>query len=155
MAIKDIINRIKTDKAKLGITLNAPASFSDIVKFEEILHITLPDDIKTFYSFSNGFESDEDMFRIIPLEEIVDNMKERDTYTESNGDFHIAEYMIYCDMWTLHVDSNDSNQYNIYNKTVNTIVLTNSFSEFLTVFMNYGVFEGLYTWRENLENKTK
>ncbi|MBO9203107.1 MULTISPECIES: SMI1/KNR4 family protein [Niastella] len=155
MTIKDIINRIKTDKTRLGITLYAPASSSDIVKFEEILHITLPDDIKTFYSFSNGFESDEDMFRIIPLEEIVDNIKDRNSFTESNGDFHIAEYMIYCDTWTLHVDSNDSSQYKIYNKTLNTIVLTNSFSEFLNVFLNKGVFDGLYSWRENLANKTK
>jgi hypothetical protein len=153
--IEDIINRIKTDKGKLGITLYAPASSSDLIKFQEIRHVTLPDDIKTFYSFSNGFESAEDMFRIIPLDEIIDNMKDRDTYTERNGDFHIAEYMIYCDMWTLYVNSHGSNQYKIYHKTENTIVLTNSFSEFLTVFLDNGVFDGLYSWRENLENETK
>jgi hypothetical protein len=155
LTIEDIINRIKTHREKLGITLYAPASSSDLIKFQEIRHVTLPDDIKTFYSFSNGFESNEDMFRIIPLEEIVDNMKDRDAFTESNGDFHIAEYMIYCDMWTLHIDSNDSNHYKIYNKTVNTIELTNSFSEFVNVFLNKGVFDGLYSWRENLENKAK
>ena len=149
----EIFNRIKADKIKLGITLFAPASLSDISKFEKARNTKLPDDIKTFYSLTNGFESDEDLFRIIPLQEIVENMKDRDTYTENKGDFHIAEYLIYSDMWTLRVNASNPNQYEIYNKAESVVVLTNLFSEFLTVFLDKGVFEGLYSWRKNIVNR--
>src|SRR5689334_2121134 len=90
--IRDIIERIKTDKTKLGIKLYAPASLTDISNFESIKRLKLPDDVANFYSFSNGFDSAEDMFRIIPLNEIIDNIKDRDTYTVEPQDFHIAEY---------------------------------------------------------------
>lgn len=149
----EIFNRIKADKIKLGITLFAPASLSDISKFEKARNTKIPDDISAFYSFTNGFESEEDLFRIIPLEEIIDNMKDRDTYVENEGDFHIAEYMIYSDMWTLSVNPSNPNQYKIYNKADNVVVLTNSFPEFLTVFLDKGVFEGLYAWRSSIINQ--
>lgn len=155
MTITDIIGKIRADKTKLGITLYAPASLSEIANFEKIRGVTLPDEITAFYNFSNGFESAEDMFRIIPLEEIISNMKDRDSYTEEPGDFHIAEYMIYCDMWTLHINLDDRNQYKIYNKTESTITLTNSFSDFLNVFLNGGVYDGLHSWRETIEKHSK
>lgn len=151
----DIIERIKVDKNKLGITLFAPASLTEILNFEKIRGIKLPDDLIKFYSFSNGLESAEDMFRIIPLDEMIDNMKDRDTYTVEQNDFHFAEYMIYCDMWTININSADRNDYRIYNKADNVISLTNSFSEFLDTFLNGGVFDGLYTWRENVERLAK
>lgn len=154
-AITDIIERIKTEKAKSGITLYAPASLSDISRFEKVIGIRLPDEMVAFYCFSNGFETAEDMFRIIPLEEIIDNMKDRDSYIENLGDFHIAEYMIYCDMWTLHINPHDRNQYKIYNKANNTITLTQSFPDFLNVLLNGGVFDGLYSWREAIEKQIK
>ena len=153
--IREIIERIKADKVNLGITLFAPSSLSDITKFEKVRAVKLPDDLITFYSFSNGLESAEDMFRIIPLEEIIDNLKDRDTYTEQQGDFHFAEYMIYCDMWTLHIDSTDHNNYKIYNIADNTITLTNSFSDFMKIFLDGGVFDGLYSWRQAIETQKK
>jgi len=70
-SIHDIIQIIDENKVQLGITLYEPACDYNIENFEEELHIKLPDDIKTFYRFCNGFESEEDMFRIIPLEEIL------------------------------------------------------------------------------------
>lgn len=109
----------------------------------------------TFYKFSNGFESAKDMFRIIPLEEIIHNIKGRNSHTENLKDFHIAEYMTYCDMWTLHVNPDDRNQYKIYNQANNTITLTQSFSDFLNVFLNDGVFDGLYFWRKTIEKQIK
>jgi len=75
VTIEDCIQRIKTDKHELGITLFEPASPTEIADFENIMNIKFPADFVEFYSFANGFESDEDMFRIIPLEEIIDDQK--------------------------------------------------------------------------------
>jgi hypothetical protein len=153
--ITDIIERIKTEQKALGITLFAPASPAEIRGFENIMGVKLPEDLVKFYNFSNGFESEEDLFRIIPLDEIIDNLKDGDTYTVWPNDFHIAEYMIYSDMWTININAANSEDYKIYNKAKNVITLTNSFPEFLDIFLNDGVFEGLYNWREKIEGLGK
>ncbi len=155
LTIADVIERIKVDKDKLGITLFMPASLTEILNFEKIRKVRLPDDFVEFYSFSNGFESAEDIFRIIPLDEMIDNLKDRDTYIVEQNDFHFAEYMIYSDMWTININPADKNDYRVYNNADSVITLTNSFSEFLDTFLNGGVFDGLYTWRENVERQTK
>ncbi|MEP5338291.1 MAG: SMI1/KNR4 family protein [Algibacter sp.] len=149
--IEEIIEFIKVNKNELKISLYKGASELEIFDFEEI-EMKLPDDIKKFYSFTNGFESAEDLFRIIPLDEIIE--KGNDDYLISNTSFHIAEYMTYCDMWSVNVDSTNNNEYEIYNKADDIVKLTNSFVEFLEVFLNGGVFEneGLYDWRKNINN---
>jgi len=151
-AITDIIARIKADKEELGITLYAPASLTEISDFENVMRVKLPDDLVKFYRFSNGFESEEDMFRIIPLDEIIDNIDQPDTYAVELSDFHFAEYLIYSDMWTININPVDRNDYHIYNKVENLITLTNSFAEFLNAFLTGGVFDGLHTWRKILKD---
>jgi hypothetical protein len=153
--ITDILARIKAEKEELGITLYAPASSTEISDFENIMGIKLPDDLVKLYSFSNGFESEEDMFRIIPLDEIIDNIEQPDTYAVEQNDFHFAEYLIYSDMWTININPVDRNDYHIYNKVENVITLTNSFTEFLETFLTGGVFNGLYTWRKKIERLPK
>ncbi|MGB8191157.1 MAG: SMI1/KNR4 family protein [Chitinophagaceae bacterium] len=150
LTITDIITKIQHNKTEFGITLYDKASSKDITDFEEVIGVKLPDDIKTFYSFCNGFESAEDSFRIIPLDEIIYNSG-RDNHVVNKKDFYIAEYMVYCDMWTLSVNPQNSNGYTIYNMVENAVVLTDSFAAFLDVFLNGGVFEGLYDWRERIE----
>ncbi|WP_028981091.1 SMI1/KNR4 family protein [Sporocytophaga myxococcoides] len=147
--IEHIILRIERDKKTLGITLYNKATLEEIVSFERVMNIKLPDDIKTFYKYCNGFESEEDMFRIIPLDEIIDRREDVDSYLINPKDFHIAEYMIYCDMWTLTVDEINNNKYSIYNNAETAVDLTNNFSEFMDRFLNGGVFDGLYDWRKN------
>jgi hypothetical protein len=71
--IADIITKIENNKDRLGITLYPKATTSDISAFENNKSLRLPGDLREFYSFSNGFESSEDMFRIIPLNEIIEN----------------------------------------------------------------------------------
>lgn len=154
-SITDIIGRIKAEKEDLGITLYAPASPTEILDFENSMGIKLPDDLVKFYRFSNGFESEEDMFRIIPLEEIIDNIAQPDTYAVEQNDFHFAEFLIYSDMWTININPVNRNDYHIYNKVENVITLTNSFPEFLEAFLTGGVFDGLYNWRENIKRLTK
>jgi hypothetical protein len=148
--IADLIEVIRVNKIELGITLYRPASLADILHFEERMGIELPADIKRFYLFADGFESEEDMFRIIPLAEIIDNEKDRNNQTAWAKDFHIAEYLVYCDMWTLHIHPDNPNDYLIYTGDPVT-KLTNSFSDFLNVFLEGGVFAGLYAWKEYIE----
>ena len=155
-SITDIITRIQKDQLKLGITLYDKASLDDIARFEQLMNVSLPDDFKTFYYFSNGFESDEDMFRLLPLDDMIENKSNgRDTFLADKRDFHIAEYMIYSDLWTMSINKQASTEYSIYNMTENVITLTHSFAEFLDVFLTGGVFKGLYDWREQIEVKTK
>jgi len=144
ITISDIISRIQTDSEKLGIIVYDPASSLEIDRFEFLHDLKLPNDFKVFYKFCNGFESAEYLFRIIPLEEMLQN------YLNSSGENSIAEYLVYSDMWLLQVNTDDSEDYTIYmemNKEV--VVLTKSFPEFLDKFLTNGVFSsgGLYDWR--------
>ncbi|TRX34090.1 SMI1/KNR4 family protein [Flavobacterium restrictum] len=143
-SINDVINFIDKNKAKLGFELNAKATENEIANFEKN-KIHLPDDLKIFYSFSNGLETDEDLFRIIPLEEITKNGD--DEYLINPTSFHIAEYLIYCEMWTIDIDLENRNNYRIYNKSEEIVILTNSFAEFLVRFINGGIYDGLYKWQ--------
>lgn len=145
----DVLTFIKNNTTFVGIDLNKPATENEIDFFENS-KIKLPQDFKTLYEFSNGFETDEDLFRLIPLNEIIDNGK--DDYCISDTSFHFAEYMIYCDMWTVEIKPNDIENYKIYNKADNVVYLTNSLAEFLCVFINKGIYDGLYEWRVNIQN---
>lgn len=148
--IDDIIKIIQVNKENLGITLNKGASVSEIETFEEAMKLKLPRDVRTFYEFSNGFYSEEDMFNIIPLHEILEE-RFKFKVLRPNG-FDFAEYMIYCDMWTISIHD-EGDKYSIYNIAETEITLTDSFSEFLDVFLKGGVFDGLDSWRQRVESK--
>ncbi len=147
--ITDIISKLEENKTRLGITLYKKASESEISAFEKSKCVKLPDDLVTFYSYCNGFESVADIFRIIPLNEIIEN--KQDGYTAESKDFHFAEYMAYCDMWTISINQHDNNVYSIYNNAKNMITLTNSIAEFLNTFLSAGIIDGLYQWRQEIE----
>ena len=142
----DVLNFIKDNKVFSGIELNKPATENDIDFFERRKKIKLPNDFKTLYKFSDGFETDEDLFRLIPLSEITDNGK--DNYCINDTSFHFTEHMIYSDMWTVEISPNDFENYKIYSKKDDIVYLTNSLAEFLCVFINKRIYEGLYEWRE-------
>lgn len=148
--LDEVLSKIKRDKDFLGIKLYGNASETDITSFENTIGVILPPDFKSFYRFCNGFESNEDMFRMIPLNEILENRASMNrNYLVKKSDFHFAEYMIYCDMWTLTISVQSDSNYSIYNKAENVVTLTNSLSLFLDKFLTGGVFDGLYKWRES------
>lgn len=148
--IEDVLTFIKDTIATNGITRNSPATENEIDSFEKN-KIKLPRDFKTLYTFSNGFETDEDLFRLIPLEEIIINRT--NNYGINTHSFHFTEYMIYADMWTVEIDTDDIDNYKIYNEADDIVYLTNSLSEFLCTFINKGIYEGLYEWREKKSGK--
>jgi hypothetical protein len=150
--IDDVIQSIQANKEKLGIILNKGASIFEIENFEQSMKLKLPGDLRAFYEFSNGFYSEEDMFNIIPLHEIMDQRFEFKVLRPNGFDF--AEYMTYCDMWTISIDD-EGDKYSIYNIAETEIVLTDSVSEFLEVFLNGGVFDGLNSWRQRVEKNQK
>lgn len=144
----DVLSFIKENPNFNAIKLNKPAGENDIDFFEKSKKIKLPKDFKTLYKFSNGFETDEFLFRLIPLNEIIDNGK--DNYCINDNSFHFTEYMIYSDMWTVEIDTNNNENYKIYHKTNNIVYLTNSLTEFLCVYINKGINDGLYEWRDKI-----
>jgi hypothetical protein len=143
--IEQIVEYIGQNKSQLQISLNAPAYISDIEDFESNSGIILPADIKKFYMLCNGFRCTEDLFNIIPLDEILSYK-----YELKVNEFYIAEYMIYSDAWVVNVNS-DLNTYEIFENSFKT-VLTNSFTEFLERFLTGGVFGkgGLYEWKNEI-----
>ncbi|RZK26626.1 MAG: SMI1/KNR4 family protein [Flavobacterium sp.] len=151
MSIAEVITYLKTNIDQTDITLNSGASSSLIAKFENTFNVRLPNDIKQFYEFSNGFESAEDDFRIVPIEEMLDESLSMN-YTEIN----IAEYLIYCDIWNLEINTEDHNLYHITNVGSDNkkVVLTTSFAELIQRFLKGGVFEpgGLYRWLEEIND---
>jgi len=146
MTIQDIINDITLNKARYGIKLDEPAIELQIKELENALKIRLPNDIKEFYKFSDGFESNEDIFRIIKLDEIIQYADEL-----PQNHFYLAEYMIYSDMWVVKLNQ-DNSAYEILEYSFKT-VLTKSFTEFLERFLKGGVFDkgGLYDWKDEID----
>ena len=141
MTIQAIVDAIAAENQRPGFKLNAPACADDIARFEATVGFALPDEFREFYAICNGFECVEDLFTLIPLDTIL-----------ANGDhgkhwFHFAEYMIYCDMWTLR---NRNGLCEIINKSDREIVLSTSLRTFLIRFLAGNVFEagGLYDWHE-------
>lgn len=89
---KQLFKDHKQSVKNLGITLNAPCKDKDLADLESKLNCTLPPDLIDFYTFCNGFETYDFLFRVIPLAEAVDYRSELKGNT-----FHFAEYMIYSD----------------------------------------------------------
>ena len=138
MTINEAIDLLKAYNGPLKLTLHEGASEDLIKTVEHIYGITLPDDFKTFYRFSDGFETDEDIFNMIPLAEIAEN------YHEPKKELWIAEYMIYSDMWELEINAEGQNDYVVLSgdsEGEEKVILTKSLAEFIVRFLKGGVFE--------------
>ncbi|MEH3112632.1 SMI1/KNR4 family protein [Pedobacter terrae] len=131
----------------LGVKLNPPSTNEDICKLEIAVGHVLPEDIKSFYSYCNGFDTEDWIFNVLSIEQIL--------YYKSElklSEFYFAEYMIYTDNWRIKIENSDT--YFITNgnhKENQQLVLTNSIFEFLKVYFNSdGVLSenGLYKWFE-------
>ena len=147
-----MIAELSTNLSPYDITPYPPASNEDLLNFEQKLGCPIPEDFKAFYFFCNGFESAEDLFRIIPLSEIADDLSKY-----KPNCFAFAEYMIYCDIWEIEINPSKSDEYWISNHGLAFRDLTNSFGEFLNRFLTKGVFGegGLYTWHEEVDAKNR
>jgi len=143
MDLTDILHALRVNLSAYDITLYAPASASDFARFKRQFHFELPEEVKALYQFCNGFESAEDLFRIIPLDEIVEDQR-----SPGPNRFYFAEYMLYSDMWEVNVNPMDLNSYTISNTGDSVRLLTHSIAEFLSRFLAGGVFGkgGLYDW---------
>lgn len=109
MTIQTAIAQLQNYSGPEELTLHEGADEALLKAVEDTYHITLPDDFKTLYRFSDGFETDEDIFNMITLKDMIaDN--------ERNGEpnFYIAEYMIYSDMWQLKINPDNCNDYKIF-----------------------------------------
>ncbi|MDI9868011.1 SMI1/KNR4 family protein [Flectobacillus roseus] len=128
-----------------GITINAPATLSDISDFEMHIGFSLPTDFREFYLTCNGFGCNEDTFNMTPLEDIL-------LYEQNFGNnwFYFSEYMIYSDMWGLRRTT--TGQFEIFNGSYPDKSMTSSLTEFLQRFITGNVFEigGLYDWHDEL-----
>lgn len=146
MTMKEIISAIEIKHKADGITLYPPASNQEVQDFESRIGFELPADFREFYSICNGFECEEDIFRIIPLEEILEY-----GWEHGNSWFHFAEYMTFCDMWSLRKKADG--EFEIFNEGEVEVVLTSSLYEFLQRFLRGNVFDegGLYDWRDELK----
>jgi hypothetical protein len=149
----DVLNYIRNNCTDIGIQLNKPASDIGLETFKN-KKFELPNDFKLLYQLSNGFETDHDLFRLIPLDEIIENGLDKN-YLINDISFHFTEYMIYSDMWSVDIDKDNPNSYRIYNKVDAAVYLTNSLAEFLCVFISKGIYDGLYAWRETKEKSVQ
>jgi hypothetical protein len=151
MTINDALELLKFYDGPFELTLHSGASEVLINKVEDNYGIKLPDDFKTLYRFTDGFEIDEDIFNIIPLEEMIGNK-------EVDEPIWIAEYMIYSDMWSLEINPEDPNDYSISTNDWDRgkIVLTNSLAEFIERALKGAVFEkgGLHHWMDEIKART-
>jgi len=147
MAIKEIVEATINKHERSGIEINPPAKPIDIENFEKTIGFELSLDFKEFYFICDGFSCEEDIFNMIPLNDII-----------NNGDygknwFYFSEYMIYSDTWGLRFM--EDNKYEIFNGNTPEIVMTSSLEEFLQRFLEGNVFDkgGLFDWEKELRNK--
>jgi hypothetical protein len=152
MHIAESIELLKTYDGPLGLTLRHGTSEELISQVERSFSVVLPADFKTLYRFTDGFETEEDIFNMIRLVEIMDNK------TRYNKEpLYFAEYMIYSDMWQLEINPEDPDQYliSVVDYQHGRIVLTSSLGEFIARFLKGGVFEigGLYAWADEIKAK--
>jgi hypothetical protein len=152
MSITEAIQILKFYRGPLGLTLHEPANEAQISEVELVFGITLPADFKTFYRFTDGFQTEEDMFNMMPLAEILDG-KQR----YKDDPLYFAEYMIFCDSWSLNIGELNDGEYTIIagDPEGKQISLTNSLGEFIRRFLNGGVFEigGLSAWADEIKAK--
>ena len=151
MTINDALELLKSYGGPFELTLHLGASETLINKVECAYGFTLPDDFRTLYRFTDGFEIDEDIFNMIPLGEMISNR-------EVDKPIWIAEYMIYSEMWGLEINPEIPNQYliTIADSDKEKIALTSSLAEFIGRILKGGVFEkgGLYHWKDEIKEKT-
>jgi hypothetical protein len=139
-----LLATISENKLAYSITLNEGATDQQIAGFEQTMQLILPEDIRSFYLYCNGFVAEADEFRLIPLDEIIARRCE-DLFNP--GVFVIAEFMNYADSWLIAIKHDG---YLIYDGS-DFVRLTDSFPEFLTRYLAGGVSEtgGLYDWAED------
>ena len=152
MSITEAIALLKAYTGPAELTLHKGADEASLQAVEETYGITLPDDLKELYRFSDGFETVEDIFNMIPLAEIIDNKGRH------KGDpLYIAEHMIYSDMWELEIERNHCNDYTIVCQQYesNKLIITDSLAEFVSRFLRGGVNDlgGLYAWAGEIKAK--
>jgi len=139
MTMIDLISAIEAKHKENGITVHPPASKREVEDLEAKIGFQLPAEFREFYSICNGFECNEDLFRMIPLYDVTERGRDYDTNW-----FHFAEYLTYCDMWQLTKTEKES--YRILNTTENQIGVPTTLHGFLTRFLIGDVFDkgGLY-----------
>lgn len=145
MNIKELVDKIRNKHQDNGIEINTPAKISDIADFESQIGFELPYDFREFYLNCNGFRCNEDLFNIIPLQDI--RLHKQDY--RANW-FYFSEYMIYSDMWGLRRTA--MGQFEIFNGSYMDKTITISLKEFLQRFLTGNVFDtgGLYEWHDEL-----
>jgi hypothetical protein len=145
MNITELFYKIIEKHKEQGIQLYGSSSIQDIRTFTTKVGFSLPNEFVELYMLSNGFECDEDIFRIVPLEEIL-MLKD---YSKTT--FGFAEYLTRCDIWKVSFYQDKS--YLI--KDTRGAELS-SLNEFLSVFLKGNIFEdgGLYDEKYLRKQKT-
>ncbi len=145
MNMKNLVDLIVDKHRDNGVDVNLPATVAEIADFEIQIGFSLPADFKEFYLTCNGFGCDEDIFNMVPLQDIR-------RYPQDYGDnwFYFSEYMIYSDMWGLRRTT--MGQFETFNGSYPDKTMTSYLSEFLQKFLIGNVFEtgGLYEWHDEL-----
>jgi hypothetical protein len=136
---KQLFKNKKDAVKKLGITFNDPCNDKDLTDLEQKLSYPLPPDLIEFYTFCNGFDTDDHLFRVVPISEAVDYRHELKDNT-----FHFAEYMIYSDQWLIQLHEGD--QYEVINDDhgiQEMTVQSTSILKFLEIYLTEGLFSKL------------
>lgn len=79
MPLPDILSQLSFPHPDREVTFHPPATRPQIRDFEAILKTPLLADLQEFYLFCNGFDTLDFLFRVLPLENIVQyGMRGRD-----------------------------------------------------------------------------
>ena len=146
MPIDQVIKRLQCE-ADTEIQFRPGVSEELIRKVEEVYSIILPDDVKKFYRFTNGFDTDDYMFNIIPMEDMIEGKVKYESEFPP-----LAEYLIYTETWHLEISIKPPGYSICIMDAGKKVTLTHALAEFLQRFLDGGLFgeRGLAHWPEHM-----
>ncbi|WP_462265147.1 SMI1/KNR4 family protein [Mucilaginibacter sp.] len=150
MNLTEVIQYLKDRHIDEQIELRPGVSEELIKQVEQTYKVNLPDDIKQFYRFCNGFDTYDWMFNLIPMEDMIE---QKVKYRYNDEPIPLAEYLIYSETWHLKVSATDPIDYYItVPETQGKGVLTRSLAAFIERFLKGGLHDegGLLDWVKEL-----
>ncbi|MBE7170316.1 MAG: hypothetical protein INR73_06985 [Williamsia sp.] len=112
--IISVLKRVSSNSCKYPLKLKHAAGLEQIRAAEERLKLALPVEIFSFYCYSNGAEGDDNIFNILPVEEL--QLKK-----DENGNCVVfSEYLIYSEVCGFVPDTANHNSFSVVRRIGST-----------------------------------
>lgn len=141
-----VIQRLKQHFIDDGVEINSPATDEQLIQFQNKYSVELPEDLKEYFLTFNGTgqgnfgDSGYAFFSLEELEPMceVSNLNEEEKIIYSNC-FAFSDYMIWCWGYVIKLGrvAEGNDVLSIYLDKPSSLKVANSFSEFVSIYLEY------------------